>query len=71
MRGQAAAGPEPDVPSEQAPDGSEPAVRPRPGPGLGGEGPSFLAMIGFVAVVVALVIVIFFTIGYVLGRLFL
>ncbi len=36
-----------------------------------GEGPSFLAMIGVVAVVVALVIVVFFVFGYVLGRIFL
>ena len=35
------------------------------------EGPSFVAMIGLVAVIVALVIVIFFAIGYILGRLFL
>jgi hypothetical protein len=41
--------------------------RPRPD----GEGPSFLAMIGVVAVVVALVIVVFFVFGYVLGRIFL
>jgi len=35
------------------------------------EGPTFLAMIGLVAVVVALVIIVFFVIGYILGRLFL
>jgi hypothetical protein len=34
-------------------------------------GPSFLTMIGFVAVVVATVILVFFGIGYLLGRLFL
>ena len=34
-------------------------------------GPSFLAMIGVVALVVALVILIFFGVGYVLGRIFL
>jgi hypothetical protein len=34
-------------------------------------GPSFLVMIGFVAVVVATVILVFFGIGYLLGRLFL
>ena len=36
-----------------------------------GEGPRFLTMIGLVAVVVATVILVFFGIGYVLGRLFL
>jgi hypothetical protein len=35
------------------------------------EGPSFLPMIGLVAVIVAAVILVFFTVGYVLGRLFL
>ena len=35
------------------------------------ETPSFRAMIGVVAVVVAAVIVVFFLIGYVLGRIFL
>lgn len=34
-------------------------------------GPSFLAMIGFVAFVVAAVILVFFGVGYGLGRLFL
>ena len=34
-------------------------------------GPSFLAMIGLVALIVATVILVFFGIGYVLGRLFL
>jgi hypothetical protein len=34
-------------------------------------GPSFLVMIGFVAVAVATVILVFFGIGYLLGRLFL
>lgn len=37
----------------------------------GGEGPSFGAMIGLVALVVATVILVFFGIGYALGRLFL
>lgn len=36
-----------------------------------GDGPGFLRMIGFVAVVVASVILLFFAIGYALGRLFL
>ena len=36
-----------------------------------GEGPRFGAMIGLVAVVVAAVILVFFGIGYALGRLFL
>ena len=35
------------------------------------ERPSFLVMIGFVALVVATVILVFFGIGYLLGRLFL
>ena len=35
------------------------------------EGPTFLTMIGFVALVVATVILVFFGLGYVLGRLFL
>jgi hypothetical protein len=34
-------------------------------------GPSFLAMIGLVALVVATVILVFFGIGYLLGRIFL
>jgi hypothetical protein len=36
-----------------------------------GEQPSFLTMIGIVAVVVALVILVFFAIGYLFGRAFL
>ena len=36
-----------------------------------GDGPSFATMIGFVAVVVATVILVFFGIGYGLGQLFL
>jgi hypothetical protein len=35
------------------------------------EGPSFLAMIALVAVVVATVILVFFGIGYLLGKIFL
>lgn len=35
------------------------------------DGPSFLTMIGLVAVVVAAVILVFFAIGYLLGRVFL
>jgi len=35
------------------------------------DGPSFLTMIGFVAVLVAMVILIFFGIGYLLGQLLL
>lgn len=34
------------------------------------DGPSFLTMIGFVALVVATVILLFFGFGYLLGRLF-
>jgi hypothetical protein len=37
----------------------------------GRESPSFGVMIGLVAVVVAAVILVFFGIGYALGRLFL
>ncbi len=35
------------------------------------DGPSVLAMIGFVALVVALVILVFFGLGYAFGRAFL
>ena len=35
------------------------------------DGPHFLPMIAFVALIVALVILVFFGIGYVFGRLFL
>ena len=35
------------------------------------DGPRFLPMMGLVAVVVALVILVFFAIGYGIGRLFL
>jgi preprotein translocase subunit SecE len=35
------------------------------------DGPHLLAMIGVVALVVALVILVFFGIGYLFGRLFL
>jgi preprotein translocase subunit SecE len=35
------------------------------------EGPQFLQMIGLVALVVAVVILVFFGIGYLFGRLFL
>ena len=35
------------------------------------DGPSFFTMIGFVALVVAFVILVFFGIGYLLGRLLL
>lgn len=36
-----------------------------------GEGPRFLTMIGLVAAVVAVVILVFFAIGYAFGRMFL
>ncbi len=36
-----------------------------------GDGPGFGAMIGLVALVVATVILVFFGIGYALGRIFL
>ena len=35
------------------------------------EGPSFIIMIGLVAFIVATVILVFFGVGYLLGRLFL
>jgi hypothetical protein len=35
------------------------------------DAPSFITMIGFVALLVATVILVFFGIGYALGRLFL
>ena len=35
------------------------------------DGPGFLTMIAFVAIVVATVILLFFGVGYLLGRLFL
>ena len=35
------------------------------------DGPHFLAMIGVVALVVATVILVFFGVGYALGRIFL
>ena len=38
---------------------------------MDGDGPSFLAMIGLVALIVATVILVFFGIGYGLGRIFL
>jgi hypothetical protein len=37
----------------------------------GGDGPSFIVMIALVAVVVATVILVFFGIGYGIGRMFL
>ena len=40
-------------------------------PRMEDEGPGFGSMIGLVALVVALVILVFFAIGYGLGRLFL
>jgi hypothetical protein len=39
--------------------------------GMDGDGPRFGAMIALVAIVVATVILVFFGIGYALGRLFL
>ncbi len=36
-----------------------------------GEGPQFFQMIALVAIVVALVILVFFGLGYAFGRLFL
>lgn len=36
-----------------------------------GDHPSFLTMIGLVALIVAVVILVFFGIGYLFGRLFL
>ncbi len=36
-----------------------------------GDGPHFLSMMALVAVVVALVILVFFALGYLFGRMFL
>ncbi len=38
---------------------------------MNGEGPSVLAMILFVAAIVAVTILVFFVLGYGIGRLFL
>jgi hypothetical protein len=38
---------------------------------MGDEGPSIITMVGVVAVVVTLVILVFFGVGYVLGRILL
>ena len=38
---------------------------------MGDDGPSILTMVGVVAVVVAAVILIFFAVGYALGRILL
>jgi hypothetical protein len=38
---------------------------------MNGQGPSVLAMVGAVALIVALVILVFFAAGYGFGRLFL
>lgn len=40
-------------------------------PDEGSDQPSFLAMVGLVALVVAIVILVFFGIGYLFGRVFL
>ncbi len=37
----------------------------------GKEGPGFGQMIGLVAIVVATVILVFFAVGYIIGRIFL
>jgi hypothetical protein len=39
--------------------------------GVNDDGPGFLSMIGVVAIVVAVVILLFFGIGFLLGRVFL
>jgi len=46
-------------------------VTPSPPAAMNDEGPSVLKMIGFVALAVALVILVFFAAGYGFGRLFL
>jgi hypothetical protein len=38
---------------------------------MGDEGPSILTMVGVVAVVVTAVILVFFAVGYLLGRILL
>lgn len=35
------------------------------------DGPHFLSMIGFVAILVAVVVLVFFALGYLFGRIFL
>ncbi len=50
--------------------GGPQALRPRPQQ-MNDEGPSVLTMIGAVALIVALVILVFFAAGYGFGRLFL
>ena len=55
----------PAAPDEPRPAGSS-------GADTGGDDqPSFLSMVGLVALVVAVVILVFFGIGYVFGRVFL
>jgi hypothetical protein len=56
--------------------GYSPAGEPAHGAGPGGDSPgddqpSFLSMVGLVALVVAVVILVFFGIGYLFGRVFL
>ena len=41
------------------------------GPARGGHGPGFLGMIGLAAIIVATVILVFFGIGFLLGKIFL
>lgn len=53
------------------PRGATSAREPEGGRMSHGDGPSFLTMIGFVAVLVAAVILVFFGIGYLIGRVFL
>lgn len=50
------------------PSSAEPSRQP---PDRAGDQPSFLTMVGLVALVVAIVILVFFAIGYVFGRVFL
>ncbi len=54
---------------------SEPNLRRDPGqaaePSVDDDQPSFLSMVGLVALVVAVVILVFFGVGYVFGRVFL
>lgn len=58
-------------PYERGDGGGAPELEPDAGAMPEREPPGFLAMIALVAVVVATIILVFFGIGYLLGRLFL
>jgi hypothetical protein len=56
-------------PPDRVSRGDQPRLPAAPGPG--NDQPSFLSMVRLVAVIVALVILVFFGIGYAFGRVFL